>query len=165
MTRTRKDEPGGGRFSCATPMDATMIQLLGSGGSFEGVTFTRDQLDRLTRVYGYSPEQTERDVEESIAAHAEALRKQAEEDAKKPSWQRKAKATRPATAGELRTFYKAGGHLQVLRNAGHDGLRLVAFLSRYLEPDEDPVKMVVRLATEAGYDVDSDVVAWAFEDE
>ena len=50
-----------------------------------------------------------------------------------------------------------------LRLAQRDGMRMVAWLSEYLEAGEDPVKMLVRLVMETGYDVDPEDAAWAEE--
>jgi len=39
----------------------------------------------------------------------------------------------------------------------------LAFLSKFLEPGQDPVKLVAQLCVEAGYDVPNDV-DWIYEE-
>jgi predicted NAD/FAD-dependent oxidoreductase len=42
-----------------------------------------------------------------------------------------------------------------------DGLRLVAWLARYVEPGKDPLRTLVELACQAGWDVDPIDMGWA----
>lgn len=47
----------------------------------------------------------------------------------------------------------AGDIRNLMRYADIDGLRVMAFLSRYLEPGEDPVRLLQNALSDAGYDV------------
>ncbi|HZL96042.1 MAG TPA: hypothetical protein VFB99_20460 [Vicinamibacterales bacterium] len=60
-----------------------------------------------------------------------------------------------------RAFMQAGADRDVFRHAELDGLRLLAWIARYVPPGEDPLKSLVMLASDAGWDVDPDDVAWA----
>lgn len=51
------------------------------------------------------------------------------------------------------------------RYAEHDGLRIVAWLSRYTEPGEDPMKALIRLLMDSGIDIDPSDVTWAVGEE
>lgn len=56
----------------------------------------------------------------------------------------------------------ADGNLRdTIRQARHDGLRLMAFLSKFLHRDEDPVKLVARTMSDYGFDVSGDILDWA----
>jgi hypothetical protein len=48
-----------------------------------------------------------------------------------------------------------------LRRAQADGLRMVAWIARFVEPGEDPVKALVHLAVQAGWDVSAEDAAWS----
>lgn len=48
---------------------------------------------------------------------------------------------------------QAGDFRNLTRYVQEDGIRVMAFLSRYLEPGEDPVKLTQRLCIDAGFDV------------
>ena len=59
---------------------------------------------------------------------------------------------------------QAASDRNAFRFANHDGLRIIAWLAKYCEPDEDPVKLIIRLVSENGYDVDFEDNKWAFDD-
>lgn len=56
---------------------------------------------------------------------------------------------------------RAGDTVNILRHAEADGMRLVAWISKLCEGSEDPLKVLVRMAVEAGFDVDAQDVDWA----
>ncbi len=47
---------------------------------------------------------------------------------------------------------RAGAELSMLRRARVDGVRLAAMLARFLEPGQDPCRLVAAVFAEAGYD-------------
>ena len=49
-------------------------------------------------------------------------------------------------------FHLAGAELNLDRYVAADGVRVMAFLSRFLEDGQDPVALVAQLLAEAGYD-------------
>ena len=61
-------------------------------------------------------------------------------------------------------FERVGTRNDVIRCAQRDGLRIVAWLSRYLEPGEDPLKTVIRACATYGFDVRFDG-EWAESEE
>lgn len=70
---------------------------------------------------------------------------------------------KPETCPKTRLLMEAGATRNMLRRTQHDGVCVMAVLAKHLEPDEDPVKLVLRLLNEAGYDC-SDDLDWAYED-
>jgi hypothetical protein len=52
-----------------------------------------------------------------------------------------------------------------MRAAEHDGLRILAWLARHAEPGEDPLKLVVRMASDVGCDIDPADESWACGEE
>lgn len=58
---------------------------------------------------------------------------------------------------------QAGTDRNLIRHAKCDGLRIMAFLSKFLEPGEDPVKFLARVLVEACFDVDPADSEWSEE--
>jgi|OM-RGC.v1.028187788 hypothetical protein len=54
-------------------------------------------------------------------------------------------------------FVAAGNFRNLMRHASHDGLRVIAYMARFLEPGEDPVRFIGQLLMDAGFDVPNDV--------
>jgi hypothetical protein len=133
----------------------------------EGVAFTSDQIKRLRKVYLFTDEFIDQQVAEGLEAHEKAVAKWQEEyDAIDSDWTRRnfRKKPEPFDAEAMRRFYSTGSDRNLFRHAQRDGLRLMAFLSEFVEQGHDPVKLVVQLASEAGFDVGSHV-EWAFDEE
>lgn len=103
------------RPNTATPLDATMIQLLG-GVTYRNVTVTRDQMKNLRRIYGFKNNEI--------------------------------------SDPDIQRLHEAGDNRNVFRYTNHDGLRVMALLSKYLEPNEDPVTFIAQALADAGFDVD-----------
>ena len=129
------------RMSVATPENLMSIQFLG-GHMVDGVTFTRDQHRKLLKVYGYNPADTQRLVDQ----YQTDLQNQALKDPKVPKFD----------PDEVRAFHESGSFRNIYRAITHDGLRVMAFLSQYLEPGQDPVKLVASICAEVGMDVPVD---------
>ncbi len=134
-------------------MDVVTISLLGGHG-FGNMTTTETQFKALTRYYGHDPEYAARISQEtrdlSYANHQTALAKWEEaspgaRERRKPKW------VEPDIEG-VAQFVQAGGDRGLLREARLDGLRLMAFLAKYLEDTEDPVQFVESLICQAGFD-------------
>ncbi len=66
--------------------------------------------------------------------------------------------------GNDNPLIEAGELRNVLRSAKVDGQRLIGVLAKYVENDEDPVKVLIRVLIDAGYDVDPENVDWVEED-
>jgi hypothetical protein len=56
---------------------------------------------------------------------------------------------------------QAGADRNMVRHAESDGIRLIAWLAKYVPEGEDPLKTLVQLAVDAGWDVDPSDVTWA----
>lgn len=50
-------------------------------------------------------------------------------------------------------FIEAGNFRNLMRHVSHDGRRVMAFLSQYLEHGEDPVNLIATALSDQGYDV------------
>ena len=61
---------------------------------------------------------------------------------------------------EKNPLMQAGAIRNALREASCDGLRMLAWLAKYVPAGEDPVKTLVQLAVEAGFDVPSEDIEW-----
>jgi len=162
-----------GSLVTATPTDATMIALLGIGCHFEGVAFTRDQSKRLERFYGFDDQKARAEYEQHSRKASESREQQLQDELKKPNLSKrthdrlsveldKIRAGREASAKGAGDFGVAGNLRNRLRIVREDGLRVMALLSKYLEPGEDPVKLVLLLLDEAGYDTGGEF-EWASE--
>lgn len=66
---------------------------------------------------------------------------------------------------DLQRLMQAGADRNALRHAESDGLRLLAWLAKYVPAGEDPLKHLVQLASDAGWDVNPEDVAWAESDD
>lgn len=127
------DRPKGG---ACTKEDEGVLGLLGGAGVGAGVNYTRDQMRHLARVYG--------PVDDA------GLREHA------------CGPLKPGDDGGY-ALLKAGTTRNLCRHAEHDGLRILGALLPYLHPVEDPVKLVIRLLSEAGYDTGCNS-EWAFDE-
>lgn len=63
--------------------------------------------------------------------------------------------------GPDKIMREAGADRNLFRHAESDGLRLVAWLAKYLEPGEDPVTFVIKMLAYEGIDVPAEDLAWA----
>jgi hypothetical protein len=63
-----------------------------------------------------------------------------------------------------RAFLQAGADRNAMRHASSDGLRLLAWIAKFVPPGGDPVKTLVQIASEAGFDVDPSDLTWAFDE-
>lgn len=148
----------------ATEVDQETISLLG-GRRFEGVSFTNDQYEALYRHYGFDNSHVERCVQDSIRASEERY-EEAVKRHKEKSWQ---PPPEKPNHNQIRRGNEAiingGDELAVFRAARDDGLRVMAFLSRYLEEDEDPVNLVAEALSHLGYDVMMDDLWTDIDDE
>lgn len=139
-----------------------MIGLLG-GTKFESLAITNDQFRAIQRVYGYVPEQPgQRPVPPAPPPPCPA-------DASRQEYvaHQKAVEAHKKIVGECarwqnpQAFMQAGADRNALRSAQADGMRLMAWLAKYTEPGEDPVKVLIRMASASGHEVDPEEYEWA----
>ncbi len=147
---------------CAIPSDASVIQLLG-GEMYEGLTFTTDQMRRLERFYGFDFKKARKEAaayaqeayEAQVKAHEEMLA-----DPEIRDWQKEQARAPTPPHPNVGMLNEAGSQRNMFRCVRMDGMRLMAAMSSYLEDGQDPVKLLLQLMIDAGYDVPSDV-DWA----
>ena len=66
---------------------------------------------------------------------------------------------------EVVTMMQAGADRNAMRHASCDGLRMLAWLAKYVPAGEDPVKTLVQFAVSAGCDVDPEDIEWSTEED
>lgn len=151
------------RALVTTPAAAIFIKLLGVGVTCGPVVFSKAQHQSLARLYGFTqeqpnkkpppPEEPKREDFDVEYKYQDAVR------------QHKLAMERHAKWEDPRPLYQAGADRNMLRNAEADGLRMIGFMAKFCETGEDPVKALVRMAIDAGYDVDPEDVSWAEEED
>lgn len=62
---------------------------------------------------------------------------------------------------EAADFFQAGADRNLIRHAQLDGLRLVAWLAKYLQEGDDPLAYIVGVMADSGMEVDIEDVEWA----
>ena len=141
------------------PSAETMIRLLGPGMARDGVVFTRDETDALNRLYGFEAEKpNERPPRPERPADPEGAtgyeRREADEKHKRAvaAWE---------AWEDHQPLMQAAADRNMARHADHDGLRLVAWLARFVPQGEDPMKTLVQLVVQAGWDVSPEDMSWA----
>jgi hypothetical protein len=157
--------PGEPKYCASTPSSRLMIELIGSKMNYEGVHFSSDEVKYLKVVYGFSDVEHERMLDKACAMaqvdYEGRLARYEKERAQNTSWHVPLKPKPPYSREELDAFYTAGDLRNLARYVQRDGLRVMAVLARYVEADEDPVQVLLRMAIEAGYAVDPSDIEWA----
>lgn len=146
-----------------TPHSNTMLALLGAGEVYEGLAFTKDEWEALKRLYFFERERPNKkpseptppkkedfdsvwEFDRAVRGHEDALKRH--ENWKDPL-----------------PFHQAGADRNAIRYAIADGLRMLAWIAKHVEPGRDPLKALVQLASDAGWDVSGDDVEWADSDD
>ena len=134
-----------------------MCLLLGGGEQYQGVTITRDEQSALGAYYEYDLSRVGPDAPPpsppapplSDATHTacEAYRRAVADHERV--------VARHDPQG-WHKFQLAGAQLYMAREASSDGLRVMAWLARFLRPGDDPVQFVAQLAADAGMDTRGD---------
>jgi hypothetical protein len=150
-----------------TPLSATMIELLGPGLASGGIVLTRSESQAIEDLYGYKKEEPSKRPPEptpptppgpsSGPDDARAYRRLMEEYDKAMVKWRKWEDPLP--------LMQAGAARNAIRDAQVDGLRLLAWIAKYVEPGHDPLKTLVQFAAEAGMPVSSEETEWADTEE
>lgn len=142
---------------CSTPSAAVSIDLLG-GYRYESVTFSTDELRALERLYEFDLSKSVNEARHHAEeAHAAAVvQYEAAKAASSPwNWPTIHPPKPPDLAGAAR-WQRSGDIRNLMRHAEADGLRLIGAIARYLSPGEDPVKILLSLMAQAGFDVQED---------
>lgn len=119
-----------------TPSTKMTIGLLG-GRTFSGVFMSNDQHRKLFLHYNQEFRDQEHVLEEGKTVSGAELHEN--------------------------ILLKSMAEVYAMREASMDGLRMMAVLSSLLEVGEDPVKLLIKMMSDAGYDVDADDLEWAEE--
>lgn len=119
-----------------TPRSSELIGLLGGGLTYEGLALTNDEVRALRKLYGYSSPQ-KLPLSEEEPSYGGRDQSQKVED-----------------------FHQAGADRNLLRHANLDGLRVVAWLAKFVEQGEDPLAFLVGVMSDSGMDVDHEDVEW-----
>lgn len=144
-----------------------MISLLGPGLSSGGVTLTRSEYEAIRELYGYKGEEaTKRPTEPTPpkppgpSAGPEDARSyrqlKGDYDVAMANW-RKWEDPLP--------LMQAGAARNATRHAEADGLRLLAWIAKYVPPGGDPLKTLVQFAVDSGIAVSPEDFHWAETDE
>ena len=132
-----------GHFT-TTPKSGTIFRLLGSGLRSGAITLTRDETAALNKLYGFEPEKP---TKKPPKPHLKAV----EVEPNAPEWKRRdaeAKAKKDHEEAVKRwekwedpqPLMQAGADRNMIRHAEHDGMRLVAWLAKFVPKGEDPLR-------------------------
>jgi len=132
------------------------IALIG-GLSHGNATFTNQQIKDLRRWIIIEPKDISRTPEEFETAYMvklaewESLPYFEKSVKKKPK--RLSESEMESINKNINSFGESGDNKNMFRHAEFHGMRVMGLLSRFLEPDEDPVHFLKVVLSEAGYDV------------
>lgn len=135
------DRPNVEGNTVCSKADEVFLPFFG-GEYYEACTYTKDQVKHLEKIYG--------------PLDREQMKLRNSPDFIGPLTKEK--------DGNAYELMLAGGMRNILRAAKRDGQRLIGVLAKYVEPDEDPVKVLIRILIDAGYDVDPENVDWVEEE-
>ncbi len=145
------------RTLVTTPQSAEVIKLLGPGIHAESLVLSRDEFRAIQKLYGYTKEKpTQRPPEPVDPGHDAAWDVKLEYKQVKYVWDH---------WKDPCAMMQAGADRNTLRHAHHDGMRLICWLARYIDPDKDPLKVLIQVVADAGWDVDASDLAWAADEE
>jgi hypothetical protein len=146
-----------------TPGAAALIQLLGCGHQHAAIALTHDELKRVQKLYGFTPEPPNKKPEPPPAPQITDFKARWDFEAAHKKWEASIKALDQWK--DPQALLQAGADRNVTRYAEADGLRLLVWIAKYVTPGEDPLKILVQLACDAGCDVDPSDVTWACDEE
>ena len=122
-----------------TPRNSEVLGLIGGGLVHEGLALTNDEVRALRKLYGYEPRKRPHLSEEEEPSYPYGSRDKSQ---------------------KVEDFHQAGADRNLIRHAQLDGLRLVAWLAKYVDKDEDPLAFLVSVMADSGMDVDIEDVDW-----
>lgn len=118
-----------------TPRNSEILGLIGGGLVHEGLALTNDEVRALRKLYGY--DEPRKPLLEENPSYGSRDKSQKVED-----------------------FHQAGADRNLIRHAQLDGLRLVAWLAKFVDKDEDPLAFLVSVMADSGMDVDIEDIEW-----
>jgi|GEM_PF-6973440 len=153
---------GSGAAYVTTPLTATTMALLGHALRSGPIMFSRDEKRALDRLYGFRPERPNKKPPMPTMPEAPEDEGYYERKKREETFQNALKAWERWE--DPRDLMQAGADRNVARYAEHDGMRLIAWLAKYVPEGEDPLKTLVQLAVDSGFDVNQEDIAWAESD-
>lgn len=139
-----------------TPHTGEMMRFLGAGATSGNITLSRDEFENIKKIYGYKKEKPNKKPPppEAPPKGASFAQKEDYEKALKhhENWE------------DPIALLQAGADRNAIRHAEADGLRMLAWIAKFVPQGEDPLKTLVNLAVAVGLDVDPSDSEWA-EDE
>lgn len=127
-----------------TPRNSEVLGLIGGGLVHEGLALTNDEVRALRKLYGYDePRKRPRLSEEE-----------------EPSYEVREQIRKADKSQKVEDFHQAGADRNLIRHAQLDGLRLVAWLAKFVDKDEDPLAFLVSVMADSGMDVDIEDIEW-----
>lgn len=143
-----------------TPRVSSMMQLLGSGTTYKGNALSSDEFRAVKKLYGFQKEKPGVKPSPPKAPELKDF---------KSSWEYEDAMIRHRNAishpwQDPQSFMQAGADRNVMREAETDGLRLLAWIAKYVPKGEDPLKSLIQAVTEAGWDIDPEDVEWSQEE-
>lgn len=145
-------------MSVTTPSAAITATVFGAR-VFGSLALTVDEFRAIQKLYRFVPEGSHEKPEAPVAP----LRSDFDADWKYRDAEEKHK--RAMLAWDLwedpRGLLQAGADRNAIRHAESDGLRIIAWLAKYVPTGEDPLKHVIQFASQAGLDVDTSDLDWA----
>lgn len=152
-----------GMADVTTPFAGTMMQLIGVGGTFENVAFSKTEIRNLKKLYGFEAEKPNKKPPPPEAPKREDFG--SDWDFERAERDHKESLKRHANWEDPRALMQAGADRNLYRHVRGDGLRLAAYIAKFCQPDEDPMKVLIRMAIDSGYAVDPEDVTWAEAEE
>ena len=146
-----KPRPGYPTMRVVAPRDAALIKLLG-GSLCDGVQLTHSQVTSLEKLY-----EIQEEVPDPNWTPPEPPKPKYPGEPMPPA--------RPPLKNEGYRILQAGAERNMFRHAQADGLRMVAWLARFVEPGEDPLRLLIQLVSDAGWDVDPEDYDYAADRE
>jgi len=148
---------------CTTPNAASLLMLVGGGLRREGVAVSSDEKRALERLYGFVPEKPNTKPEAPPAPRREEFPKEwpGGRDYAYAMKAHEAIVKALAKWQDPLPMLQGGADINLMRHAEVDGLRLIAWLAKHINSSEDPLKVLIELAANAGWDVDPQDVDWA----
>jgi hypothetical protein len=140
-------------------MAATMIQLLGSGPVQNGLALTRAEYNALRRLYDFTDEPPNEKPPAPVAPRREDFTDGYAYERAMREHERAVKAHEKWE--DPRGLMQAVADRNLLRYAEADGLRIMAWVARFIPEGEDPLKHVVQAFAALGCDTDPADNGWA----
>ena len=144
-----------------TPKSILSIALFGAmktGGQF----LTSDEFKSIQKLYGFVNEKPNKKPDLPVKPIREEFKTNYDYDDAKFLYERQVKAH--DNWKDPQKLMQSGADRNAIRDAQSDGLRLIAWLAKYIPAGEDPLKHLIQFVSQAGCDVDPEDLDWADKD-